>query len=139
MLGLTESTVSHYLTQLRNAGLVESERRGMNVFHRVHRDALAALCVVLRPQLLHLIRGWRRGDSEIGRSAEAAFHIGAFAAQETKGEVDPFDFTLPAFVLGSLASGDEIGFEVIEPVQHFGSTFSNGQRTQACSWIHGVA
>ena len=30
-LGLTESTVSHHLTQLRRAGLVESERRGMNV------------------------------------------------------------------------------------------------------------
>ena len=33
-LGLTESTVSHHLTQLRQAGLVESERRGMNVYHR---------------------------------------------------------------------------------------------------------
>ena len=33
-LGLTESTVSHHLTQLRKAGLVESERRGMNVYHR---------------------------------------------------------------------------------------------------------
>lgn len=49
VLRLTESTVSHHLTQLRNAGLVESERHGMNVFHRAHRDALAALCVVLDP------------------------------------------------------------------------------------------
>jgi ArsR family transcriptional regulator len=48
-LGLTESTVSHHLTQLRNAGLVESQRRGMNVFHVAHRDALVALCVVLDP------------------------------------------------------------------------------------------
>ena len=48
-LGLTESTVSHHLTQLRKAGLVESERRGMNVYHRPHRDALAALCAVLDP------------------------------------------------------------------------------------------
>ncbi len=48
-IGLTESTVSHHLTQLRNAGLVESERRGMNVFHTAHRDALVALCVVLDP------------------------------------------------------------------------------------------
>src|SRR6476661_9393537 len=56
-LGLTESTVSHHLTQLRRAGLVESERRGMNVYHRPHRDAVGALCAVLdrpRPQLLHL-------------------------------------------------------------------------------------
>ena len=48
-LGLTESTVSHHLTQLRRAGLVESERRGMNVYHRPHRDALGALCAVLDP------------------------------------------------------------------------------------------
>jgi DNA-binding transcriptional ArsR family regulator len=48
-LGLTESTVSHHLGQLRRAGLVESERRGMNVYHRAHRDALGALCTVLDP------------------------------------------------------------------------------------------
>ena len=30
-VGLTESTVSHHLNQLRKAGLVESDRRGMNV------------------------------------------------------------------------------------------------------------
>ncbi len=42
-VGLTESTVSHHLTQLRRAGLVESDRRGMNVYHRARRDALAAL------------------------------------------------------------------------------------------------
>ena len=49
VLGLTESTVSHHLGQLRNAGLVESDRRGMNVYHRPHRDAMAALCAVLDP------------------------------------------------------------------------------------------
>jgi ArsR family transcriptional regulator, arsenate/arsenite/antimonite-responsive transcriptional repressor len=49
VLGLTESTVSHDLTQLRRAGLVESDRRGMNVYHRPHRDAVAALCAVLDP------------------------------------------------------------------------------------------
>jgi ArsR family transcriptional regulator len=48
-VGLTESTVSHHLTQLRRAGLVESERRGMNVYHRARRDALVALCTVLDP------------------------------------------------------------------------------------------
>ena len=45
----SESTVSHHLSQLRNAGLVESDRRGMNVYHRPHRDAMAALCTVLDP------------------------------------------------------------------------------------------
>jgi len=49
VLGLTESTVSHHLTQLRRAGLVESDRRGMNVYHRAHRDAVGALCTVLDP------------------------------------------------------------------------------------------
>ena len=49
LLGLTESTVSHHLAQLRRAGFVESDRRGMNVFHRPSRDAVGALCVVLDP------------------------------------------------------------------------------------------
>jgi DNA-binding transcriptional ArsR family regulator len=48
-VGLTESTVSHHLSQLRRAGLVESARRGMNVYHRPRRDALGALCGVLDP------------------------------------------------------------------------------------------
>ncbi len=48
-LGLTESTVSHHLSQLRQAGLIESERRGMNVYHRPHHDAVGALCAVLDP------------------------------------------------------------------------------------------
>lgn len=48
-LGLTESTVSHHLAQLRRAGLVLSERRGMNMFHRVHPEAMQALCAVLDP------------------------------------------------------------------------------------------
>jgi DNA-binding transcriptional ArsR family regulator len=46
---LTESTVSHHLTQLRKAGLVESDRRGMNVYHRARRDSMVALCAVLDP------------------------------------------------------------------------------------------
>ncbi len=48
-LDLTESTISHHLGQLRRAGLVESDRRGMNVYHRPQRAALGALCVVLDP------------------------------------------------------------------------------------------
>ncbi|MFE3059572.1 Rv2640c family ArsR-like transcriptional regulator [Nocardia sp. NPDC059239] len=48
-VGLAESTVSHHLGQLKKAGLVESERRGMNTYHRARRDALAALCLVLDP------------------------------------------------------------------------------------------
>ncbi|MFO7166360.1 MAG: Rv2640c family ArsR-like transcriptional regulator [Mycolicibacterium hassiacum] len=48
-LGLSESTVSHHLTQLRRAGFVKSERRGMSVFHSADRSALSALCAVLDP------------------------------------------------------------------------------------------
>jgi DNA-binding transcriptional ArsR family regulator len=48
-VGLSESTVSHHLSQLRRAGMVESERRGMNVYHRPRREALTALCTVLDP------------------------------------------------------------------------------------------
>ncbi|MBU9765128.1 helix-turn-helix transcriptional regulator [Mycobacterium sp. TNTM28] len=48
-LELSESTVSHHLGQLRKAGLVISDRRGMNVFHQAKPEALQALCVVLDP------------------------------------------------------------------------------------------
>jgi ArsR family transcriptional regulator, arsenate/arsenite/antimonite-responsive transcriptional repressor len=48
-VGLSESTISHHLSQLRRAGLVESERRGMNVYHRPRRESLTALCTVLDP------------------------------------------------------------------------------------------
>lgn len=48
-LSLSDGTVSHHLAQLRKAGLVISDRRGMHVFHRVHPEALQALCTVLNP------------------------------------------------------------------------------------------
>ncbi|PQD97756.1 Rv2640c family ArsR-like transcriptional regulator [Mycolicibacterium parafortuitum] len=48
-LELAESTISHHLAQLRRAGFVVSDRRGMNVFHRPASDALGALCAVLDP------------------------------------------------------------------------------------------
>ncbi|AHD24181.1 ArsR family transcriptional regulator (plasmid) [Rhodococcus pyridinivorans SB3094] len=46
---LAESTVSHHLGQLRKAGMVESERRGMNVFYRARAESLEALRAVLDP------------------------------------------------------------------------------------------
>lgn len=49
VLALTESTVSHHLSQLRRAGLVQSDRRGMNVYHRPSQKALSALCTILDP------------------------------------------------------------------------------------------
>ena len=49
-VGLTEATVSHHLSSLRKAGLVESERRGPNVFYRARHEALTALVRVLDPE-----------------------------------------------------------------------------------------
>ncbi|MCV7125364.1 Rv2640c family ArsR-like transcriptional regulator [Mycobacterium lacus] len=48
-VGVSEPTVSHHLSQLRRAGIVESERRGMSVYHRAGRESLVALCRVLDP------------------------------------------------------------------------------------------
>jgi DNA-binding transcriptional ArsR family regulator len=48
-VGLTDATVSHHLTQLRKAGLIEGERRGMNVYYRARRQALGALVRVMDP------------------------------------------------------------------------------------------
>ena len=48
-VGLTEATVSHHLAQLRKAGLIEGERRGMNVWYRARREALGALVRVIDP------------------------------------------------------------------------------------------
>ncbi|MCB0949236.1 MAG: helix-turn-helix transcriptional regulator, partial [Mycobacterium sp.] len=66
VLDLSESTVSHHLTQLRRAGFVDSERRGMHVFHRPAADAVGALCTVLDPDCC--TRGTR---SPTGRDGEA--------------------------------------------------------------------
>lgn len=48
-VGLAESTVSHHLGQLRTAGFIASERRGMSMHHLPRREALTALCKVLDP------------------------------------------------------------------------------------------
>ncbi|MFD6860358.1 Rv2640c family ArsR-like transcriptional regulator [Rhodococcus sp. NPDC060090] len=46
---LAESTVSHHLGQLKKAGMVVAERRGMNVYYRARVESLDALRVVLDP------------------------------------------------------------------------------------------
>lgn len=40
-LGLSQPTVSHHMKQLREAGFIESERRGKWVYHRLVPDRLA--------------------------------------------------------------------------------------------------
>ena len=46
-VGLTEATTSHHLGQLRKAGMVAPDRRGMNVYYRAQRESLEALRGVL--------------------------------------------------------------------------------------------
>lgn len=60
-VGLSESTVSHHLGQLRTAGFIASERQGMSVHHTARHDALTALCRVLDPSCC---TGHRMGNSQ---------------------------------------------------------------------------
>lgn len=46
---LSQPTISHHLKVLREAGLLECERRGTWVFYRVVPTALAQLAAVLGP------------------------------------------------------------------------------------------
>jgi ArsR family transcriptional regulator, arsenate/arsenite/antimonite-responsive transcriptional repressor len=49
-VGVTEATVSHHLSVLKKAGLINAgERRGMNVYYRARRESLGALCRVIDP------------------------------------------------------------------------------------------
>lgn len=48
-VGLTDATISHHLRTLRQAGLIDGERRGMYVFYRARREALTAVARVLDP------------------------------------------------------------------------------------------
>ncbi|HSJ27411.1 MAG TPA: metalloregulator ArsR/SmtB family transcription factor [Acidimicrobiia bacterium] len=48
-LDLSQPTVSHHMKQLREAGFVESERRGKWVYHRLVPDRLAEVRQALTP------------------------------------------------------------------------------------------
>lgn len=47
--GLSQPTISHHLRLLREAGLVESRRRGTWAFYRLNRPAVAELALALSP------------------------------------------------------------------------------------------
>jgi ArsR family transcriptional regulator, arsenate/arsenite/antimonite-responsive transcriptional repressor len=47
--GLSQPTISHHLRILREAGLVEAERRGTWSFYRLNRGAVAELALALSP------------------------------------------------------------------------------------------
>ena len=46
---LSQPTVSHHLKILRDAGLVESERRGTWAYYRLNGDAIGRLAAALAP------------------------------------------------------------------------------------------
>ncbi|MFS8543823.1 MAG: metalloregulator ArsR/SmtB family transcription factor [Limnochordales bacterium] len=48
LLGLAQSTVSHHLRILREAGLIEGEEQGPATCYRVHRERCAAVCNLVR-------------------------------------------------------------------------------------------
>lgn len=47
--GLSQPTISHHLKVLREAGLVEAEKRGTWSYYRLNRDAVAELALALSP------------------------------------------------------------------------------------------
>lgn len=46
---LSQPTISHHLKILRDAGLIESEQRGLWVYHRLHPETFAFLQQFLEP------------------------------------------------------------------------------------------
>ena len=47
--GLSQPTISHHLKILREAGLIEAERRGTWSYYRLNRPAVAELALALSP------------------------------------------------------------------------------------------
>ena len=48
-VGVSQPTVSHHLKKLREAGLLESERRGTWGYYRVAPGVLAMMALLLAP------------------------------------------------------------------------------------------
>lgn len=48
---LTQPTISHHLKILREAGIIDSERRGTWVYYRLVPDALARMAALLAPRV----------------------------------------------------------------------------------------
>jgi ArsR family transcriptional regulator len=46
---VTQPTISHHLKVLREAGLIDSERRATSVYYRVRPEALGQLSMLLAP------------------------------------------------------------------------------------------
>ncbi len=58
---VSQPTVSHHLTILREAGLVNTRREGKQVFYSLNQDAVSACCGLLMqnfaPEKLDLVMG----------------------------------------------------------------------------------
>jgi ArsR family transcriptional regulator len=54
---VTGPTISHHLKVLREAGLIEGERRGTWIYYRVLPDALGALAAVLQTEQPDRVNG----------------------------------------------------------------------------------
>lgn len=64
VFGLAQSTISHHLRILREAGLIEGEEQGPATCYRVRRDRCEALCALVQDLLRHQIRtGSSRTDA----------------------------------------------------------------------------
>lgn len=48
-LELSQPTISHHLKVLHDSGLLDRDKRGVWVYYRVRRDALAAISAFLHP------------------------------------------------------------------------------------------
>jgi hypothetical protein len=73
-----------------------------------------------------------RGKSQCdGAGSLPALGLVSLAAQEGEGEVEAFDFALPAFRDRAAASGDQVLLDFVEAASMVGLTLSIGQRMQA--------
>jgi ArsR family transcriptional regulator len=69
-LGLSQPTISHHLKILRDAGLVESTRRGTWAFYRLVPETVDALAFALTGRDQD-DPGQRRGDAELLEAADS--------------------------------------------------------------------
>jgi ArsR family transcriptional regulator len=69
-LGLSQPTISHHLKILRDAGLVESTRRGTWAFYRLVPEAVDALAFALTGRDAN-DAGQRRGDAGLLEAANS--------------------------------------------------------------------
>ncbi len=63
--GLSQSATSHQLRLLRDANLLRSERKGRQIFYRLHDHHLPDLLAAMRHHHEHVLTADRPGDDEL--------------------------------------------------------------------------